>query len=150
MWDVFWWNWWVFWQTALYSHSLPKEQISKIEGVHPWSNRINGFGSLVLDWRPLVCHHVICLLPSLTPGQTSDTLLWLVCSELQLSYHSSSLSPLCPYSHLFLLCLPLSPYLIFCPHLTALPGILQLQMLSEVEMSRRICRVAFQKHCSLS
>lgn len=42
-----------------------------------------------------MCHCVICLLRSLTPGQTSDTLLLLVYSELELSKHSISLSSLC-------------------------------------------------------
>lgn len=37
---------------------------------------------------------MICWLPSLTLGQTSDTLLWPVCSELPLCNRSSTLSPL--------------------------------------------------------
>ena len=52
---------------------------------------------------PLVCHCAICLLRSLTPSQTSDTLLFLVCLELELSNYSISLSLLCTHFHF---CIP--------------------------------------------
>lgn len=47
--------------------------------------------------RLAVCQRVICWGPSLTSGQTSDTLMLLVCVEVQLSNHPSFVSPLCAY-----------------------------------------------------
>lgn len=103
-------------ELAIYCHSLlhfkePKK--SRIEGLYPRSNRINGFDMLVKDEGPAVCQRVICWRPSLTSGQTSDTLMLLVCAELQLSNHSLSSSPLCAYFLMF--ALPFSQSFLFVP-----------------------------------
>lgn len=131
-----------WWLTSIQKCWNAREQISKIEGFHPWSNRINGFGSFVFRLKASSVSPCDLFASFINPwSNVWHAAVTCLLRGLQLSNHSSSWSPL----------LLLFPSIFALPSSFSLPHFLSTFSCASYysATTKRFCRVGFQKHCSL-